>query len=121
MIDPSDLPGLTETVARRVIAVAVGIAPCLHSLVDDEKSSALAILSSVGLGLSHDRPNPYIKQKTLGPKSIQYVTGVIESAFTADDRVALQAMCRATSDGYAGPVGNFPPPPRMLSRLWPEC
>lgn len=121
MIDPADLPGLTETVARRVIAVAVGIAPCLHSLVDNEKVSAVAILSGVGEYLSHDRPSPYIKKKSLGPKSVEYVTGVIESAFSADDRLALQAMCRSVAGGAGGPVGNFPPPPRVLTRLWPEC
>ena len=121
MIVPLDLDGLTQDVARRVIAIAVSIAPCLHSLEDQARTTAIAVLTTVGGTLSFERPNPHLKAKTLGPKREEYVTGIIESAFTMDDRAALQGLCRdASMAGHAGPVGSFPEPSAALRRLFPE-
>lgn len=121
MITQADLAGLPADVAHRVIATAVSIAPCLHTLVDQDKVTAVAILVAVGKTLSFERPNPHLKAKTLGPKREEYVTGVIESAFTKDDRAALQGMCSATSSASAtGPVGCFPAPSAALSRLFSD-
>ena len=126
MFSPSDLSGVDETLARRIIAYARSVAPCLDSLVDglDEdaakpKSDAIAIL----LGVAKEVPKAgktRVKNQRTGQGAVEYFP--ITSAFSDDDRAALRALCAAVTPAGGLPVGSFPAPSRAVSRMWPdEC
>jgi hypothetical protein len=114
MIGPSDLPGLDESVARRLIATARSIAPCLDTLVDEARVDAIAILE----GVAAELPAPgagRMKSQSRNGTSVAWAD--YSTAFTADYRSALRALCSAA--GTAGaPVGSFPAS-TMTCRIWP--
>lgn len=120
MIQPSDITGVDATVARRLIAVARSIAPCLDTLVDGEgeepqpKADAIAIIKAVAADVVA-RGARSIKSQSVTTSRVEYVVGA--DSFTAEDKAALRALCSASTAGL--PVGSFPTD-RPLSRLWPE-
>lgn len=103
MIEPDDLTGVDATVALRLIATARSIAPCIDSLVDPDKATAVAIL----LGVAAEVPAPGMaRMKSQSRNGTSATWGDYSSAFSADDRAALRALCGASTGG--GPVGSFP-------------
>ena len=117
MITLGDLPSLDPDVARRLIATARSIAPCLDALVDEAKESALAILVGVAAELPATGTSRMRSQSRNGT-SVTW--GDYSSAFSADARAALRALCGASAAG--APVGSFPVS-TMTRRIWPaeEC
>lgn len=120
MLTPEHFPlAVGEDVARRVLAVARTIAPCLDSLPDDsdEKETAIAILSAVCAEVVA-RGSRQVASQRIGSASVAYRD--VGSAFTDDDRSALRGLCSAVSASAGQPVGSFPRPARALERMWPE-
>ncbi len=120
MIRPDDLDGVDEKVARRLIATARSIAPCIDDLTSDDQRfyDALAILH----GVAAELPAPgmgRMRQQSRNGTSISWAD--YRSAFGEDDRAALRSLCGvATSPGR--PVGSFPES-TITRRIWPpeEC
>lgn len=117
-IAPGDLVGVEVNLARRVIASARTIAPCLDTLVDEseEKATAIAILLAVA-GEVKLRGSRQVASQRIGSASVNYRD--VGSAFTDDDRDALRGLCAASTPA-AAPVGSFPRPAASLDRMWPE-
>lgn len=114
MIDKSDLTGVEETLALRVIATARTIAPCLNTLEGDDRLTAIAILRGVAAE-AKSRGARHVRGQAVGPARVDY--GPAESWFFADDRASLRALCGAAASG--GPIGSFPTG-SLVARLWPE-
>ncbi len=120
MLTPADFPfAVGEDVARRILAVARTIAPCLDSLPDEseEKKTAIAILTAVGAEVVA-RGSRQVASQRIGPAAVVYRD--VGSAFTDDDRSALRGLCAAATRAPGDPVGSFPKPSRSLERMWPE-
>ncbi|TDW31019.1 hypothetical protein EDD25_2807 [Cryobacterium psychrophilum] len=116
MIVSTDLTGVDELLAQRIIAVAVSIAPCLDSLPDGSgRSSAVAILRGIAADVA-DRGSRMVKSQRMGPASVEYTS--TDSWFSADDRSALRSLCGAVAQPGM-PVGQFPKS-GLVNRLWPE-
>lgn len=114
MIVPGDLTGLDEAVARRLIATARSIAPCLDSLVGDAREDAIAIL----LGVAAELPAPgtgRVRSQSRNGTSVTWAD--FSTAFTADYRAALRALC-GTIGAAGAPVGSFPRS-TMTAAVWP--
>jgi hypothetical protein len=124
VISPSDLSPVSEDTARRVLAVARSIAPCLDSLTDGAgeqdpkpRSDAIAILKAVG-NIGAARGSQLVKSQRVGPAAVEYNVG---SWFSDDDRAALRGLCSELSTDSSGhPVGQFPASSKLVSRMWPE-
>lgn len=109
--------------ARRILAVARSIAPCLDTLEDGAgandpkpRSDAIAILKAVA-AVGTARGSQLIKSQRIGPAAIEYNVG---SWFSGDDRAALRGLCSlATADDGGHPIGSFPTS-RPFRRVWPE-
>jgi hypothetical protein len=121
VIKPDDLTGVDADLARTLIVMARTIAPCLDSLVDGEggddpkpRSDAIAVLLQVAKRARRSG----VKMQQTGPSRVEYV--VDASTFTADDRTMLRSLCDATTTAAALPLGSFPKPSRVVSRLFPE-
>lgn len=122
VITPSDIDGVDEGTARRVIVLARTIAPCLDSLVDGPgdddpkpKSEAIAILNGVAADVVV-RGSRAVASQSIGPARVNYV--VTLSSFSNDDRVSLRSLC-AVETRQGLPMGSFPEA-GALSRVWPE-
>ena len=118
MLEASDLTGVDEGLALRLIGVALTIAPCLDNLVNDTraKKTAIAILREIAKD-SKVRGSRVIKSQRAGPASVEYVSTA--SLFSDDDRASLRNLC-APGATDAGPIGRFPPPSRAACQMWPE-
>lgn len=115
-ITPEDLDGFSEDLARRVLVVARSIAPCLDNLIGERRAEAIAILKGVAQG-AQLRADRSVQSQGVGSARVTY--GPTSSWFFQDDRDALKALCPAV-DTSGHPVGRFPAPDKMLSRIWPE-
>lgn len=124
MIEATDLTGIDETLALRVLGHARSFAPCLDRIGDDptnveqarrDKETAVAILKGVATE-ARDRGSRLVKGQRVGPAGVDYTD--VASWFGPDDRAALIALC-GRAPAPAGPVGHFPKPGR-ISQLWPE-
>ena len=118
MITPADLDGIPERTARRLLAVARSIAPCLHQLDGDNRDTAIAIL----LGVATELPAPgtaRVRSQSRNGTSTSFAD--VKSAFAADDRTALRALCGAAGSFAASgsPVGSFPAL-GVVTSMWPE-
>lgn len=105
MIVPSDLTGMSEVAARRLIAVARTIAPCLDTLAGDARETAVAILR----GVAAELPAPgtgRIRSQSRNGTSVTWAD--YSTAFGPDDRAALQALCGVSISAAGAPVGSFP-------------
>lgn len=114
MIAPSDLTGVDPNVARRLIATARSIAPCLDTLADEDRLTAIAIL----LGAASEVPaagTGRMRSQSRNGTSITWAD--YSSAFSADDRSALRALC-STVAAAGAPIGSFPVS-TIACRIWP--
>ncbi|MFE9232049.1 hypothetical protein [Cellulosimicrobium funkei] len=115
MIGPQDLPGLDESVARRLLSVARTIAPCLDSLTGDDYDNAIAILE----GVAAELPAPGTGRMRSQSRNGTAVTwGDYTSAFGPDDRAALRSLCGTSAAAVGAPVGSFPPS-TIACGIWP--
>lgn len=109
--------GTDEDLARELMVIARGIAPCLSSLVDEseEWKDARAILRRVYKHVT-GRGARYVKTQRIATASVEYTD--LESAFDGDPRRGLQSLCTSTAArGHS--VGSFPAE-RPIAALWPE-
>ena len=113
MIDKSDLTGVDENLALRVLAAARSIAPCLQSLTGDDRDTAIGILVGVATE-AKARGDRHVKGQSIGPARVEY--GAADSWFYPDDRAALRVLCSAPT--ASGPVGHFPTS-SLVAKLWP--
>lgn len=113
---PHDLGG-DEDAARRILALARSIAPCIDSFGDgsEEKKDAVAILKGVATAVAA-RGARHVRSEAVGTARVTYEVG---SAFTDDDRDSLRALCGASSGRGDTPAGSFPKE-RPIGRVWPE-
>lgn len=114
-VAPNVLPGVTEFIARRVLAYARTIAPCIPDLIGEDRELAIAILQGVALEV-RDRGSRMIASQAVGSARVTYRE--LATVFSPDDKAALRALCGATSQSRM-PAGSFPTD-RPTSRLWPE-
>ena len=115
MITPGDLPGMEDAAARRLIAAARSIAPCIDTLEGDLRATAVAILQ----GVAAEVPAPgtgRVRSQSRNGTSVTWAD--YGSAFGKDDRDALRALCAAASGPIGAPVGSFPPS-TIACRIWP--
>ena len=115
-MQPSDLTGVDEVVARRLLAVARAIAPGLDQLDYDDKETAVAILQ----GVAAELPAPgsrRVRSQSRNGTSIGFDAFV--SAWTAEEKAALRALCGHSVASSGAPVGVFPAP-GVVESLWPE-
>jgi len=110
-----DQIGADEDLAREVLVVAHGIAPCLDTLTGEDEKNAVAILRRVYKATA-GRGSHLVKSQSAGSSSVSY--NVIASAFDGQPRRALRALCGLTT-GQGHSVGSFPTE-RPVGRLWPE-
>ena len=100
--------------ALRVLTYARTIAPTLDALEGDGRLAALAILRGVAAEVV-TRGSRMVESQTIGPARVKYTS--VSSAFTADDRAALRALC---AQPFAGmPAGSFPRG-SAVGNVWPE-
>lgn len=116
MITVSDLAGVENQLALRILAVARTIAPLDTLEADSARDEAIAILRGVA-DEARARGSRLVKSQRAGTASVDY--SAAESWFSADDRAALRALCGGSSGSSSGPVGQFPTS-RLVGRLWPE-
>lgn len=114
MFVPNDLPGVDVMSARRLLVTARLIAPCLDTLESDARMDALAILQGVASRL----PEPGMERvRTQSRNGTSVGLDPFTSAFTAEDRAALRALC-GTAASPGQPVGSFPLG-RVADHIWP--
>ena len=100
-----------------VLAYAATVAPCLDSLIGLSRAKAVAILRRVagdlpGAGMAR------VSQQSRNGTSVSFRE--LGSAFSADDRAALRALCGVSpSAAPASPVGSFPAS-GLVAAVWPE-
>lgn len=117
MIAAIDLNGVDADLARRVIATARSIAPCLQSLPNgDDRDTAISILKAVAAAVPTGG-NGRVKGQRIGPAGVDYFD--IRTAFSDDDRAGLRALCISASSAST-PIGSFPRPTTTVQRMWPE-
>ncbi len=112
----SDITGVDPTVALRLLAVARSIAPCLDSLTGDNAKTAVAIIQ----GVAAELPAPgsrRVRSQSRNGTSIGFDAFV--SAWTAEEKAALRALCGHSVASSGAPVGVFPAP-GVVESLWPE-
>jgi hypothetical protein len=114
MIAPSDLSGDPDT-ARRLIAAARSIAPCLDSLTGEPRLDAIAILKGV-LAEVPAAGTGRMRSQSRNGTSVTWAD--FTSAFTADDRSSLRALCSTSAASAGTPVGHFPVS-TVACRIWP--
>jgi hypothetical protein len=115
VIQPTDLPGVSEDIAWRMIGVARSFAPSLDDLEGTDRTIAVAILKGVAAE-AKSRGSRHVRAQRVGPAGADYES--VKSWFYPDDRDALRALGggpKATN----GPVGSFPKP-GIVTKLWPE-
>lgn len=116
-ITSAELTGVDQALAARVIAAARSIAP-IDSLDYDSPArvDVVAILTGVARDAAQ-RGSALVTQQRIGPAQAQYAAA---SWFSDDDRAALRALCGVAAGAAAAPVGHFPAPGRLVTRIWPE-
>ncbi len=106
-----------ENLGRRVLVRARIIAPCLDSLdpESDAGKDAIAILKGV---IAEIPAAGYRRTRGLSRNGTSMSFEVIDAAFDADARLALQSLC-GQMQPTGLPRGHFPKS-RPLGRIWPE-
>ena len=116
MLEPSNLPGVSASDARVLIAEARSIAPCLDRLEGEDRLIAIAILTRASAEL------PEAGSRRLRSQSRNGASVTLDgftSAFSAGDRAALRALCGSATARAAAPVGEFPAA-GLIEQNWPE-
>jgi hypothetical protein len=116
-ITHADLTGVDEKLARRILARARVIAPCLALLEpnSEEGKDAIAILDGVIQELPAAGQG---RLRSMSRNGTSITVAAIASAFEGDPTVSLRSLCGSVARGGL-PVGSFPVE-RPLRRLWPE-
>ncbi|RRD61634.1 hypothetical protein [Leucobacter sp. OH1287] len=109
MIAVSDLVGVPQPVALRVLAYADGIAPGILTVEDQGlRDRAVAVLSGIAAEVAK-RGSSAVAAQSVGNASVRYES--VSGFFTAEDRLALQRIVAVA--GHSGldglPRGIFPP------------
>lgn len=114
MLTAGDFPRLDAKVARRVISVALSIAPALDSLEGEAKARAVAIIEG-GADELPTSGSRRVRSRSRNGTSVSFdgAAGV----FTPEERAALRALCGLTASPGA-PVGSFPPS-TITRSIWP--
>ena len=117
MIVHNDI-GSDEDLAREILIVARGIAPCISIFEEDseEGRDAVAVLRRVYKTLAA-RGSQMVKSQRVGSASVEYAD--IESAFSGQPARALRSLCSASAERGAHSQADFPAD-RPISRVWPE-
>jgi hypothetical protein len=116
VIAHTDLPGLDETTARRILIVARGIAPCLDALAGEARTDAIAIIQ----GAAAELPKPGERRiRTMTRNGTSVAMDPYESAFGKEERAGLRALCGSAASAAGAPVGVFPTA-GVVTEMWPE-
>ena len=117
-ISSSDLEVADEDLGRRILARARVIAPCLDTLEDDARLDAIAILKGVVAEMPAAGQG---RTKSLARNGTAITFADIQSAFDADSRASLRALCAAASSATAAPqpIGAFPIA-HVSKGIWPD-
>ncbi|NHI16861.1 hypothetical protein [Microbacterium excoecariae] len=104
---PEDI-GPDEQAARRVLARARDLAPCLDSLTGEPQKDALAILK----GVYAELPDAGARRaRSLSRNGTAITYDDAASAFSDDDVVSLRGLCARAGDGFTFlgmPRASFP-------------
>lgn len=116
-ITPEDIGG-DESVARRILVRARGIAPCIDTFEKDSEpwKDAIAILE----GVIGELPAPgEARLRSMSRNGTSVTLEQIRSAFDVlDAEASLRSLCGATgTSGHS--AGSFPVE-RAFERVWPE-
>lgn len=114
MIDPSEIAGVDETTARRILVYARTVASGVENLDGLARMDAIAILDGVARE-ARVMQSRVVASQRVGPAQVSYRD--VASWFTDEDRSALRMLVGAQVSG--GPVGVFPAG-RPFKRVWPE-
>lgn len=115
-LTPIEITGVEPTLARRLLAVARSIAPCLDSLEGEAKQDAIVILR----GVAAEVPAAGQRHlKSLSRNGTSMAFADVSSAFSDDDRAGLRALC-SQSAPVGVPLGSFPQPADIITNIWPE-
>lgn len=116
MITHSDI-GDDEDLAREILVIASGIAPCVLTFAAESEpaKNAVAILRRVYKDTVARGPR-FVKAQSIGPARVDYTD--VASMFEGVPTQALRALCNAKPSGGVA-VGSFPQE-RPVSRMWPE-
>lgn len=117
-ITPDKLGGDEDT-ARRILALAASIAPCITDFPDESEDQLTAIAILKG-AIAELPPAGGARTRSMSRNgtSISYDTAA--TALSADARDSLSTLCGSTSTREGAlPVGSFPVEP-VVARLWPE-
>ncbi len=109
--------GGDEDLARRVLVLARGIAPCIDSFQDgsDEQKNALAILR----GVIAEIPKPGSRRtRSMSRNGTSMSFTDVAAAFTDEDKSALRSLCGRTRAADR-PRGSFPQA-GTFEGVWPE-
>lgn len=115
MITYSNLTGIDENTARRVLVAARDIAPGVDLLEGEPAKDAAAILIAVARE-AIVRGNRHVSSQGVGTARVGYFD--MQAAFTAEDRSSLRSLVRKPSSG-GHPVGSFPTA-RPFKGVWPD-
>lgn len=117
MITPNDIGG-DEDLARRTLVLARSIAPCIDSFEADseEFKDAVAILRGVIAEVA-EVGSGRVRSMSRNGTSITFAD--INTAFGADSRAGLRALCSTAGAQPGDPIGSFPKA-SPVSCEWPE-
>lgn len=118
MITHTDLTGVDEDLARRVLVLARSIAPCIDAFTaaSEEGKNAIAILKGV---IAEIPAAGSRRTKSMSRNGTSITLADIGSAFDDDSRAALRTLCSAATPSGL-PVGSFPTPDYTVASQWPE-
>ena len=111
-IDPTDVHDDVD-LARRVLAYARPVAPCLQSLEGEPREEALSILKAVASRVQTAQHG----LKAVGDWSF-FSDVEMGGYFGVNDQEALRALCGRPPSSGRGPAYSFPEPDEALRRVW---
>lgn len=118
MLTHDMIDGVEESTARRVLAYALTIAPCLATVTEEEpRETALSILTPIARDIEAAPGFRLARSQSVGSARVDYRD--VAALFTQQDKDALRALCNQVSASGL-PQGSFPLPSKALSRMWPE-
>lgn len=111
----SDLTG-DAAATHIVLLLARDVAPCLDSLVDDDRDAAIAILNRCVADVPA-AGSRRVRSQSRNGSSVSFTTG--ESvALPGMEKAALRALCGSVPAAGSTPVGRFPAPGTVVD-AWP--
>lgn len=117
-ITHADLGIRDEDLARRVLARARTIAPCIDNFPEDseERKDAIAILKGV---IAELPAAGEARIRSVGRNGTNITLADIASAFDGDASISLRSLCGEVTTSGAEPLGSFPED-SLFERLWPS-